>query len=244
MELKRKRNQSDSIVFNGHDLSKLVYCKVRRPIMADVSASFEDAPGRHGEYFKNARRSGYDLQIDMWIRTEHRREVAKARHELAALLWSDEPAPLYLPDDPTRYLMAIVSGATDLDEITDDCPQATVTFHIGDPDYYGQHRRMDVSGAASFAVGGTLPAALTVTAKPGACSSWRITNTDTAEFVEVVQPLTASSVVRMDFDKEHVTVNGSVAQLNIMSDFFSVKDRAHIKISSGSATLEWEERWL
>ena len=140
--------------------------------------------------------------------------------------------------------MAIVSGATDLDEITDDCPQATVTFHIGDPDYYGQHRRMDMSGAASFAVGGTLPAAPTVTAKPGVCSSWRITNTDTAEFVEVVQPLTASSVVRMDFDKEHVTVNGSVAQLNIMSDFFSVKDRAHIKISSGSATLEWEERWL
>lgn len=244
MELKRKRNQSDSIVFNGHDLSKLVYCKVRRPIMADVSASFEDAPGRHGEYFKNARRAGYDLQVDMWIRTEHRREVAKARHKLAALLWSDEPAPLYLPDDPTRYLMAIVSGATDLDEITDDCPQATVTFHIGDPDYYGQHRRMDMSGAASFAVGGTLPAALTVTAKPGACSSWRITNTDTAEFVEVVQPLTASSVVRMDFDKEHATVNGSVAQLNIMSDFFSIKDRAHIKISSGSATLEWEERWL
>ena len=139
----------------------------------------------------------------MWIRTEHRREVAKARHELAALLWSDEPAPLYLPDDPTRYLMAIVSGATDLDEITDDCPQATVTFHIGDPDYYGQHRRMDMSGAASFAVGGTLPTALTVTAKPGACSSWRITNTDTAEFVEVVQPLTASSVVRIRRSAQH-----------------------------------------
>ena len=85
---------------------------------------------------------------------------------------------------------------------------------------------------------------ITVTAKPGACSSWRITNTDTAEFVEVVQPLTASSVIRMDFDKEHVTVNGSVAQLNIMSDFFTVKDRAHIKISSGTALLEWEERWL
>ena len=79
MELKRKRNQSDSIIFNGHDLSKLVYCKVRRPIMASVSASFEDAPGRHGEYFKNARRSGYDLQVDMWLRTEHRREVAHRR---------------------------------------------------------------------------------------------------------------------------------------------------------------------
>lgn len=244
MERNRKRNQTDSIVFNGHDLSSLVYCKIRRPVMASVDATFEDVPGRHGEVFKTVKRDGYDLSVDMWLRTEHRRDVAEARHKLAAMLWTDEPAPLYLPDDPTRYLMAIVSGATDLDEITDDCPSATVTFHIGDPDYYGQHRRMDMSDTASFAVGGTLPAALTVTAKPGACSSWRITNTDTAEFVEVVQPLTASSVVRMDFDKEHVTVNGSVAQLNIMSDFFTVKDRAHIKISSGSAVLEWEERWL
>lgn len=244
MERKRKRNQSDSIVFNGHDLSPLVSCRVNRPIMAPVSAKFEDAPGRQGEYFKRAKREGYDLRVDMTLRAEHRREAAKARHDLAVLLWSDEPAPLYLPDDPTRYLMAIVSGDTDLGEITDDCPQATVTFHVGDPDYYGQHRRMDVSGTASFAVGGTLPAALEVTAKPGACKSWRVTNADTGEFVEVAQALTADSVVRLDFGKERATVNGNAAQLSIMSDFFAVSGRAHIEVSSGTAVLEWEERWL
>ena len=244
MERKRERNQSDGIVFNGHDLSSLVYCKIRRPIMASVKATFDDAPGRHGETFKRVKREGYDLTVDMWLRTEHRREVAEARHKLAAMLWTDAPAPLFLPDDPTRYLMAIVSGSTDLDEITDDCPKATVTFHIGDPDYRGQSRRIDVDGTAAFAVGGTLPVPLKVTAKPGACGSWRITNADTGEFVEVAQTLTADSTVRLDFDTERATVNGSVASLNIMSDFFDVKDRAHIKISSGTATVEWEERWL
>ena len=244
MERKRERNQSDGIVFNGHDLSSLVSCKIRRPIMASVKATFDDAPGRHGETFKRVKREGYDLTVDMWLRTEHRREVAEARHKLAAMLWTDAPAPLFLPDDPTRYLMAIVSGSTDLDEITDDCPKATVTFHIGDPDYHGQSRRIDVRGTAAFAVGGTLPVPLKVTAKPGACGSWRITNADTGEFVEVAQTLTADSTVRLDFDTERATVNGSVASLNIMSDFFEVKDRAHIKISSGTATVEWEERWL
>ncbi len=244
MERKRKRNQTDGIVFNGHDLSSLVYCKIRRPVMASVKATFGDVPGRHGETFKTVKREGYDLTVDMWLRTEHRREVAEARHRLAAMLWTDEPAPLFLPDDPTRYLMAIVSGSTDLDEITDDCPKASVTFHIGDPDYRGQSRRIEMSGSAAFAVGGSLPAAIKVTAKPGACSSWRITDTDTGEVVEVAQALTADSVVRLDFETEHATVNGSIAQLNIMSDFFKIQDRAHIKVSSGTATIEWEERWL
>lgn len=244
MERKRKRNQTDGIVFNGNDLSSLVYCKIRRPVMASVKATFEDVPGRHGETFKTAKREGYDLTVDMWLRTEHRREVAEARHKLAAMLWTDEPAPLFLPDDPTRCLMAIVSGSTDLDEITDDCPKASVTFHIGDPDYHGQLRRIDMSGSAAFAVGGSLPAAISVTAKPGTCSVWRITNTDTGEFVEVAQALTESSVIRLDFSTEHATVNGHIAPLNIMSDFFEVKDRAHLKISSGTATIKWEERWL
>lgn len=244
MERNRKRSQTDSIVFNGHDLSNLVYCKIRRPVMASVDATFEDVPGRHGEVFKTVKRDGYDLSVDMWLRTEHRRDVAEARHKLAAMLWTDEPAPLFLPDDPTRYLMAIVSGSTDLDEITDDCPSCTVTFHIGDPDYRGQSRRIEVSGSAAFAVGGTLPAPMRVTAKPGACSSWRITNTDTGEFVEVVQALTADSIVRLDFATEQATVNGSVAALNIMSDFFEINGRAHLKITGGTATIEWEERWL
>lgn len=244
MERNRKRNQTDGIVFNGHDLSSLVYCKIRRPVMASVNATFDDVPGRHGEVFKTVKREGYDLTVDMWLRTEHRRDVAEARHRLAAMLWTDEPAPLFLPDDPTRYLMAIVSGSTDLDEITDDCPMASVTFHVGDPDYHGQSRRIEVSGSAAFAVGGTLPVEIKVTAKPGACGSWRITNTDTGEFVEIAQALSADSTVRLDFATEHATVNGSVASLNIMSDFFEVKDRAHLKVSSGTATIEWEERWL
>lgn len=167
MQLRRTRNQHDRIIFNGTDLSKLVYCKVRRPIMATVNATFESVPGRHGEVFKSAYRGGYDLPVEIWLRTEDRREVAEMRHKLAAALWTDEPAPLYLPDDPTRYLLAIVSGSTDLDEITDDCPTTTVTFHIGDPDYYGQKRRMEVSAGNIYVnAGGNRPAHLKVTAKP------------------------------------------------------------------------------
>ena len=69
------------------------------------------------------------------------------RHKLAAALWTDEPAPLYLPDDPTRYLLAIVSGSTDLDEDHGRLPDnyRRADFPYRRTDYYGQRRRMEVS---------------------------------------------------------------------------------------------------
>lgn len=232
-------------MFNGTDLSKLVYCKVRRPIMPPVDATFESVPGRHGEIFKGACRGGYDLPVEIWLRTEDRREVADVRHKLAAALWTDEPAPLYLPDDPTRYLLAIVSGSTDLDEITDDCPTTTITFHVGDPDFYGQKRRMEVeAGNVGINAGGNRPTFLKVTAKPSAGSSWRMTNSDTGEFVEVDAELTASSTIRIDMESERATVNNQTAPVTIDSDFFEIEGRCHLNIASGTAVLEWVERWL
>ena len=213
--------------------------------MADVNATFESVAGRHGELFKSAHRGGYDLPVDMWLRSEHRRDAAEVRHRLAEMLWSDEPAPLYLPDDPTRYLLAIVSGSTDLGEISDDCPMATVTFRIGDPDYYGRKRRMEASaGTFSVNAGGNLPARLTVTAKPGAVSSWTIANIDTGEKVQIASALTSNSVVRLDMALEKATVNNQAAPVTIDSDFFEISGRAKLRISSGSAVLEWRERWL
>lgn len=215
--------------------------------MAPVSPTFEDVAGRHGETFKTTRRVGYDLAVDVWIRTEDRREVAAARHTLAEWLYTDEPKPLYLPDDPTRYLLAIVTGSTEIDEISDDCPNFTLTFRIGDPDYYGQAHKLAISGtsAVSFAVGGTLPAYIKVTAKPtSTLSSWRITNVDTGEYVEVSASLTSSSTIRLDFSEQHATVNNNTCAVAIASDYFTVSGRAHLKISNGSAEIEWVERWL
>ena len=240
-----RRNQHDRIIFNGRDLSRLVYCKVRRPIMAAVSATFESVPGRHGEVFKSAFRTGYDLPVEIWLRSEDRRKVADVRHRLAEALWTDEPAALYLPDDPTRYLMAIVAGGMDLGEITDDCPTTTVTFHVGDPDFYGRRRRMEVSsGDVHLDAGGNRPAHLKVTAKPAAGSTWRIANVDTGEFVAIDAPITAESTIRIDMATERATVNGKTAPVTIDSDYFEISGRCHLSIGSGTAILEWVERWL
>mgnify|MGYP003044787410 FL=1 len=245
MQRNRPRNQSDRVIFNGHDLSSLVYCKINRPLMPPVEASFEAVPGRHGEVFKRSLLKGYDLPVEIWLRSEHRRDVAEIRHQLAAMLWTDEPSPLRLPDDPTRYLMAVVSGDTDLGEITDDCPQATVTFHVGDPVYYGQKRRVEVSAGNAFVnAGGTWPSSIRVTAKPGAVAKWRITNADTGEFVALEGSFSSSTTIGVDMGAERATINNQNAPVTIDSDFFEISGRTHLVVSSGTAVLEWVVRWL
>jgi predicted phage tail component-like protein len=243
---KRERSQRDRIVFNGHDLSQYLMCRVHRPIMAPTKPTFEHISGRHGEIFESTYRDGYDLPVEAVLRSEWRREVSEARHRLAEMLWTDEPAPLYLPDEPTLYLMAIVSGDTDLGEITDKCPEATITFHIGDPDYYGQRRSMTISSGGTRVInaGGSRPTRATVTAKPGKCTSWTITDVDTGEYVRLSGSFTSATTITLDMEREHATVNGSTAAVDVASDYFDLSGITHLTISSGTAKIEWVERWL
>lgn len=245
MQRKMKRAQTDRVIFNGHDLSALVSCKVNRPIMAPVNANFESVSGRHGELFKSAYFGGYDLPVDIWLRSDDRRDAAAVRHALAELLCTDEPAPLVLPDDPTRYLLAIVSGSTDLGEITDACPSTTVTFHVGDPFYYGNKRRVEVkAGTFTVNAGGNRPAHLAITAKPSSSAAWYIRNVDTGEQVKLASSVTSTSTVRVDMALERATVNSQAAAVTLDSDFFTINGRTTLKLSGGSAVLEWRERWL
>lgn len=244
MPKKQTRNQSDSIIFNGVDLSKIVFCKVQRPVLAPVEVTSEEICGGNGAVYKSSRRASYDLPVDIWIRAEDRRAVADLRHKLASVLWTDEPKPLYLPDDPTRYLLAVVSGSTDIDKISDDCPSATITFKIVDPDYYGRNRRVEFSGDASVSSGGNVDAHFRATVRGATGDRFRLTNLDTSEFVEVLGALTSDSVIRIDTSIERATINNQTAQVSIDSDFFKLGKRSRLRASSGSVLVEWSERWL
>lgn len=245
MQRKQQRAQTDRVAFNGNDLSALVSCKVSRPIMPPVNATFESISGRDGELFKSAYFDGYDLPVDVWLRSDDRRDAATVRHALAKMLCATEPAPLFLPDDPTRYLLAIVSGETDLGEITDNCPFTTITFHICDPFYYGRKRRVEVkAGTFTVNAGGDRPAHLKITAKPASSAAWYIRNVDTGEQVKLASSVTNTSTVHVDMALEHATINGNTAAVTLDSDYFVIDGRTKLQLSSGTAVLEWQERWL
>lgn len=247
-----KGRYRDHIVFNGNDLSSLVMCRMGRPIMPPVNVSTQSVGGRHGEYFRRARLEPYDIPVEIWVRSEDRRRVADLRHELAALLWTDEPAPLYLPDDPSRYHLAVLSGETDLGAITSELPTTTINFHVCDPIAYGDERAETLANDTSktLRTGGTWQA-LPIVRSTLSGGTWRITNQTTGQYVEVnadsygANPAAGASLV-CDMELERVTINGYTAGVAISSEFFAISGDADVLVTgaSGDTTIEWRERWL
>ena len=242
---------NDRIVFNGHDLSNLVMCRMERPVLPPITVSSQEVGGKHGEHFKRATMKGYDIVVNIWLRSEDRRRVADIRHELAALLWSPEPAPLVLPDDPTHYNLAVLSGETDLGAITSELPETTLLFHVCDPISYGaEHSESLVTGTAKTLVsGGTWPSFPVVTSVLSG-GTWKITNQDTSDYVEVNADtfgaeLTAGATLVCDMALERVTINGSDAGVEMLSNFFSLFGETSVKVSGAtSTTVDWRERCL
>ena len=247
----RRSNNHDRIIFNGNDLSNIVMCRMERPIMPPVDIAYENVGGRHGEVFKRARMQGYTVPVTVWLRIKDRRRVAAIRHKLAAMLWTDEPKPLYLPDDPTRYHLAIVSGDTNLGAITDELPTTTIGFYICDPISFGNRRSETIADGAATSIdaGGNFKSAPTVRSTT-AGGAWRVTNVTTGEYVEINPDSAGADIssglaVVVDMEKELVTLNGSYVGVSVSSDFFRIEGRMDLVVTGGTdTTIDWRERWI
>lgn len=241
----------DRIIFNGHDLSNIVMCRMERAVMPPVEVSHEVIGGRHGSLFRRARMEAYEQPVTIWIRSEDRRKVAEIRHRLAAMLWTEEPAPLYLPDDPNRFHMAIVSGDTNLGAITDELPTTTINFLVCDPIAYGNQRTASLATNTNVLVdaGGTFKAAPIVKSTTSG-GTWRITNLTTGYFVEVNASTVGTAIpsgrqIVCDMELERFTLNGSDVGVSVESDFFTIEGRNTLKVTGGTnTTLDWRERWI
>ena len=247
----RRSTNHDRILFNGHDLSKIVMCRMERPIMPPVEIVTATMGGRHGEVFRRARMQAYTVPVTVWIRAKDRRRVADIRHRLAAMLWTTEPAPLYLPDDPARYHLAIVDGDTNLGAITDDLPTTTINFRVCDPIAYGNSRSMELAaGSATYVnAGGTWESAPVVRSTT-AGGMWRIRNATTNEFVEinadtVGASITGGQALVCDMANERLTLNGLDVGVTTDSDFFTIEGNVELEVVGGvSTTMDWRERWI
>ena len=79
----------------------------------------------------------------------------------------------------------------------------------------------------------------------GSTSALRLTNMGTGEFVQIDKAVTASSAVVIDMAAPQATVDGSPAPVTFESDFFPLEPGANsLKLSSGTATVQWTERYV
>lgn len=249
---------NDRLIFNGHDLSELVMCRFERPIMPQNVNTTQEIGGRHGAIFRSNRLGTRIQPVTMWLRTEKRREVSGLRHRLAKLLYTDEPAPLVLPDEPELFYLAILDGDTNLGEIVNDkLPVATVNFLICDPIAYGREVEKSITGGVDLTVnsGGTWQSYPYFTGIPYQNSlgelyvSCKYENGDvkTVRATADGNDIDYFSRVRTYyFDMENERLFDSTGKeygVTLESDFFTLDGACTI---SGNVTgaIKWRERWL
>lgn len=232
------------IEFDGNDLSPyLLVTDVKRQVVPKRRITQTQVPGMDGALVSSVELDAIEITVSGCITRRLMRDVADARKALATCLSAKEPAPLVLPDDPTTYLMALYEGGAEPSKLA-YVPDVDLVFLCADPVSYGQHRSLSVSGTKRLRVGGNYPARPVVTVKPPRGSQWQITNVDTGEYVRVLASFTGSQTVVLDMGLERCTINGTDHAVDITSDFFSIEGDASLMVSGGTATVEWDERWL
>lgn len=232
------------IAFDGHDLSPyILVTDVKRQVAPKRRITQTQVPGMDGALVSSVELDAIEVTVSGCITRRLMYDVTEARKALAACLKSSEPAPLVLPDDPTTYLMALYEGGAELSKPA-YAPDVELTFLCANPVSYGQHRSIEVNGTKRVRVGGSYPARPVVTVKPPSGSQWQITNVGTGEYVRVLSSFNGSQTVVLDMGLERCTINGTDHAVDITSDFFSIDGDALLMVSGGTATVEWDERWL
>lgn len=232
------------MIFGGIDLTPyLMVTKVTRPVVPKVRLDETEVPGMDGTHVRATGLEPVEIAVDCNIVGGSLDEVAEARAVLASALSGGEKA-LVLDDAPERYMLARYRGGAEQGRNA-HMPNLTLGFYCADPAAYGQRRSEQVSASQrAVAAGGNHRAYPTVTCRPPAGSSWTITNVSTGRFVRVEASFTGAQTVVLDMRAERCTVNGADWPVTVASDFFSLDGVQQIKTSGGTATLEWEERWL
>lgn len=234
------------MIYNGFDFAPYLRANPHRQLVPPTSIETEAVPGRDGSRLVSARLAEMTVEVDVELRARTGEDVTELRRMVAAALWSPEPAPLVLDDDPTRYLMALVDGESELTTLW-HTGEATLTFRCPDPVAYGADREQSMTTSLSVTGGGSYPSSPVITARPAKGSYYRVTDEATGERVQLNMSFTGEQVVTIDCAAQHCEVNGASADryVTLDSDYFQLQPGANrLSASSGSATVRWTERWL
>ena len=235
------------MVFNGFDFSPYLRVNPHRGILPPVSVTTDEVPGREGTSFREARLGELTITVDAELRAGRRDDVAELRHRIAPRLLADAPAPLYLPDDPFRYHLAVLDGSSELDVLW-RTGQTTLTFRAPDPVMYGVDRSAALGGEAEVWVGGNHETWPVIEVVPTG-ASLVVESVTAGAAVEVLAEASfdGSKTLVIDCAAAHCELAGlnADARVTLASDYFALRPGANdLRVTGGAGTVRWTERWL
>ena len=236
--------KNEQFVFGEKNLAPLLRANPERSIAPEQTHNTADV--QDGEIHLRTQLEPFDISVFLQLRTrkKHPSDLAELRRKLRGIFYSKEPKKLILPDDPDVYYMASVSDASELSNLwnTGSC---TITFHVYDPKAYGRHLTHSlVAGLNEIhneATAETYPV-FNIRSTGGKVKVEHVTS---GKYVELDATAASGSTVVINMDDEQATINTNRSAVTLASDFFPLEPGSNqIRVTNGSGTIEWSERWL
>lgn len=232
--------------FGGIDLTPYIdVTSFTRPVFPKRRIERTTVPGMDGELARLDGLEASEVIVTGYLTARALDDVSMLRRILAGMLSATEPQRLVVPDEPWSYLIAVYEGGAEPSRHSHR-PKVELPFLCADPVAYGQHRKEEVSGTRYVDAGGTYRARPTIMVKPPSGSYWQITDAGSGKYIRVDASFTGSQTLVLDTALARCTVNGSAHAVNVGSDFetFYLEGQTQLKVSGGTATVEWDERWV
>jgi predicted phage tail component-like protein len=236
------------IIFNGYDFSNDIrVTNINRSLLPPISVISSEIVGRAGSIFQKKKIQAGVIPVDFVVVQNTLINLRTKARYLAGKLNTEEPKELYFKDEPDKYIKAIVSDNTSLEE-TLAVGQGTINFYCPEPIYFGNLVTEVLTNGDIYTNEGTYEAkgiiTITITSN---VSYLEVTSLKTGEFIYLEDNFVVGDVIEIDLTTEKVTKNGNsiMTKVYLTSDFFSIPVGDYeINISNGNGSLVYESRWL
>ena len=241
----------EHVVYNGVDLSeRFMVIGVTRPLPTPTP-TIELVSGGNRNNVRGIDLVPPTLSFRLVTKERDRLRRRDELHWLASVLLVDEPVMVQFSSDDGKRYKVVPTGDLSFHEYVQS-GFMDVQLQCVEAAMYGEERSATSSGGVvTFLVRGNYQTPLRVEA----ASATRQSSSDyrygftldngTVAYLEI--PTSSSSSVIMDGEEREATVNGSVAQLTLQSDWLEAAPGSHTlrrTMGSGEFTVSWVERWL
>ena len=238
-----------SLIFDGHDLEALFICGEPGIVLTNPAPVLVELGGRDGAAVRSTRLAPKSIAFQATA-IGNAQERAAALSTLAGWLNVSEPRPLYLPDTPDRYYMALPYNAQQEARYIDGS-KTHVEFIAVEPAAYGEEQTATLpsGGSVTIEIGGNYPAFLygNGSVKRDTTSGFYTITTEAGEFLEIPTGNNNARAVAFDCEARTLTVAGATTLPSVNSDWLQLAPGAHTLTNSAGEndlTIKWRERWL
>lgn len=242
------------ITFDGYNLRDYVdkINEIDRPVLSTRNHTLVDIPGMAGAKIARSKTGVKSIRVKVQIFGQTKAEIRAKVDALAEILLTENPAPLVFGDESHKTYMAIVANETPFQELS-TLGHAEIIFLCPDPYAKGTTKttRLTNNGSTAVTIGGNAPTLPKFTTTFSASTSFFEVSLNNGPKVRITFNFTAGSILVIDHEKNHVTINGASnnATISLDSDFFKLlKGSATLTTSSNDAgavtDMEHVERWL